>query len=70
VFKKRSDLEHLRSKIESLNLTADEARTAKGFVSMWEILEEQDSKNLGLNTLWVDDYSEIPQFLKELAANA
>jgi len=70
VFKKRSDHEHLRAKIESLNLTADEAKTAKDFVSMWEILEEQDSKNLGLNTLWVDDYSEIPQFLKELAENA
>lgn len=70
VFKKRSDHEHLRSKIESLNLTAGKAKTARDFVSMWEILEEQDNKNLGLNTLWVDDYSEIPQFLKELTANA
>lgn len=70
VFKKRSNREHLREKIEYLNLTANEAKTARGFVSMWEILEEQDSKNLGLNTIWVDDYSEIPVFLKELAANA
>ncbi len=70
VFKKRSNHEHLRAKVEYLDLNADEAKTAKDFVSMWEILEEQDSKNLGLNTIWVDDYSEIPVFLKELASNA
>lgn len=70
VFKKRSDYDHLREKIEHLSLSADETKTAKDFLSMWEILEEQDSKNLGLNTIWVDDYSEIPEFLKKLVIDA
>jgi len=34
------------------------------------ILEEQDAKNLGLNLIWVDDYNEIPTFLKSIASSA
>jgi hypothetical protein len=31
-----------------------------------ELLEESDARNLGLNIIWVDDYSEIPAFLHNL----
>ncbi|SIO41327.1 TIR domain-containing protein [Halodesulfovibrio marinisediminis DSM 17456] len=34
---------------------------------MAKIFEEQDARNLGLKTIWVDEYSEIPTFLKNIA---
>lgn len=67
IFKRRHDFNALNSHIAELDLEADEAQTAKEFASMSEILEEQDSSNLGLNTIWIDDYSEIPTFMRLLA---
>jgi len=66
VFKKRYDASTLNNRIAELNLVGDDATTAKNFIGMSEVLEEQDSSNLGLNTIWIDDYSEIPRFLNEL----
>jgi hypothetical protein len=31
-----------------------------------ELLEESDARNLGLNIIWVDEYSEIPVFMRRL----
>jgi len=67
VFKCRHDAQSLNHHVARLGLEADDADTAKRFVAMSEILEEQDSSNLGLNTIWVDDFDEIPPFLKSLA---
>lgn len=67
VFKKRNDCDRLGAKINQLDLSADNVEVAKDFVLMTEILEEQDSNNLGLKIIWVDDYDEIPPFLKSLA---
>ena len=67
VFKLRHDAQSLNQHVAALGLEADDADTAKRFVAMSEILEEQDSNNLGLNTIWVDDFDEIPPFLKSLA---
>ena len=70
VFKRRNDPSILSDRIAALSLTGDDAETAREFMAMSEILEEQDSHNLGLNTIWIDDYSEIPPFLLELTADA
>jgi hypothetical protein len=32
------------------------------------LLEEQDANALGLNVVWIEDYSELPGFLRELAS--
>jgi hypothetical protein len=66
VFKKRNVPNVLASTIANLGLAGDAVETARDFVVMSEILEEQDSLNLGLNTIWIDDYSEIPAFLRSL----
>jgi len=66
VFKKRNDPTSLSERIATLGLGGNEAETAREFMAMSEILEEQDSSNLGLNTIWIDDYSEIPVFLRTL----
>ena len=31
-----------------------------------EVLKEQDAASLGLSVLWVDDYKEIPDLIKEI----
>jgi hypothetical protein len=69
VFKKRNDPDVLGSKIAHLELAGNDVETAHEFVVMSEILEEQDSLNLGLNTIWIDDYSEIPPFLRALTTD-
>ncbi len=66
VFKRRTDPSVLGDKIAALGLAGDDAETAREFMGMSEILEEQDSHNLGLNTIWIDDYAEIPPFLRAL----
>lgn len=68
VFKKRHDPEVLGSRIAHLKLAGDDVESARQFVKMSEILEEQDSRNLGLNTIWIDEYSEIPAFLRALTS--
>ncbi|TVR66229.1 MAG: hypothetical protein EA420_01975 [Candidatus Competibacteraceae bacterium] len=68
VFKRRNDSASLSERIGSLGLGGDDAEIAREFMAMSEILEEQDSSNLGLNTIWIDDYSEIPAFLRTLAS--
>lgn len=69
VFKKRNDPEVLASEISHLGLASNDIGTVHEFIVMSEILEEQDSLNLGLNTIWIDDYSEIPLFLRELTTD-
>lgn len=67
VFKKRYDREPIAKQLDQLgvkeNLYTDD------FVKMVELLEEQDSNNLGLNVIWIDRYEDIPELLKRLVAN-
>ncbi|GGG12180.1 SIR2 family protein [Pontibacter amylolyticus] len=46
------------------NLSLDE--TAKTLVKTIESFEENDMSSFGVKTIWVSDYSEIPQILKEI----
>ena len=66
VFKRRNDPNAIGDQVANLGLAGNDAETAREFMAMSEILEEQDSSNLGLNTIWIDDYSEIPPFLRTL----
>ena len=70
VFKKRNDPNRLSGEIAQLELPGNNGETAREFVLMSEILEEQDSLNLGLNTIWIDEFSEIPAFLRNLTTEA
>lgn len=35
-----------------------------------KLLEEQDANALGLNVIWIEEYSELPDVLREIASNA
>ena len=34
-----------------------------------KLLNEQDANALGLNVIWIDDFSELPEVLREIGAD-
>ena len=66
VFKKRYDKKSIDKNIKVLGITDENRENANNFIKIAEFLEEQDSNNLGLNVIWIDDYSEIPKILNQL----
>ena len=43
-------------------------RNVRDCITIAELLEEQDARNLGLNVIWVDRFDEITRFLQRLAS--
>jgi len=70
VFKRRHANAASIGRISELALIGDDAKTAQRLLAMSEMLEEQDHTYLGLNTIWIDSYDEIPDFLRILAKEA
>jgi hypothetical protein len=69
VFKKRNDRAAMERHVSNLGFVTSDAEIAHQFLAMSEILEEQDSTNLGLKPIWIDNYDELPVFLRSLAAD-
>ncbi len=46
------------------NLNFEE--TVKFLIKTIESFEENDSSSFGVKTIWIDEYSEIPEVLKEI----
>jgi len=67
IFKKRYDRNEMNSRITTLAIDGDDARNARDFMEIVELLEETDANNLGMNVVWIDDFSEIPAFLERIA---
>jgi hypothetical protein len=67
LFKKHHNLEDIEREITSLGLEGDDIDNAIDFTRVAEMLEETDANNLGLNVIWIDDFAEIPVFLKGIA---
>jgi hypothetical protein len=68
VFKLKYDPEYLEQRVSEIGIAANEAGGASDFIKISEMLEEQDGSNLGLNTIWIDDYAEIPGLLARIAS--
>jgi hypothetical protein len=67
IFKKRYDRDDINRHIVNLEIEGDDAKNARDFMEIVEVLEETDANNLGMNVIWIDEYSEIPLFLKRIA---
>ncbi|WP_054718392.1 SIR2 family protein [Marinifilum fragile] len=80
IFKKRVSTDFLREKINNLlenselltqknnaNLNFDE--TLKFLRDVHERFEENDSASLGVQTIWIEEWNEIPKFLKKMREN-
>jgi hypothetical protein len=66
VFRKRYDRKKIRAEMKRAGIKDPDNKQAEAFAKGAELLEEQDSKNMGLNVIWTDDYEEIPAFLHQL----
>lgn len=70
IFKKRHNLEDIEGRITALGLGGDDADNATDFTRVVEMLEETDANNLGMNVIWIDDFAEIPAFLRGVSDEA
>jgi hypothetical protein len=70
IFKKRYDRADINKHISKLEIEGNEARNARDFMEIVEVLEETDANNLGMNVIWIDEFSEIPKFLKQIVEDA
>ena len=66
IFRKRHSLEDVEKRINSIGLAGDDVDNATDFTRVAEMLEETDANNLGMNVIWIDDFNEIPAFLREM----
>jgi hypothetical protein len=80
VFKKRIDekylTDQLKTMLESTELINNKNKagldfdeTIKLLTEIYERFEENDSASFGVQTIWIDDWKEIPQFLKKMREN-
>ena len=77
-FKKRHDKMHVKTKLEKIlseneGILDEEARAQLGLddvvddlIKLMEKFEENDALSFGVGILWVKDYSEIPEILKNI----
>lgn len=68
VFRKKYDRKQIGTALFE-NSTKNRAKDIADFSRIIELLEDQDSRNLGLNSIWIDDYVEIPEILHKIANN-
>lgn len=79
IFKKRIEIEYLKSKLENA-LTEENLNKKNGtglnfdetlglLKGIYERFEENDSASFGVQTIWVDNYDEIPVMLKKMREN-
>lgn len=66
IFKKRYEKGTIADHISELGLKDKDNQYSSDFIKIAEVLEERDANNLGLNVIWIDDYSEIPKILNKL----
>ena len=64
VFKKRYNRDNIEK--EMAKFIGYDSNNSDKFVRITEMLEEQDSKKLGLNVIWIDDFDEIPAFFERI----
>ena len=55
----------MRNKIKD----SEEVESIKSFERVNESLQESFFKELGINVLWIDEFSEIPILLKQIKGN-
>jgi hypothetical protein len=67
IFKKRYDVEDLARHMARWEELGPSEEHARKMVRMAEILEERDCNNLGLNVVWVDEFSDIPPLVSRIA---
>jgi len=65
IFKKRYGVKSLSKYAKDNKLDLNQNNCYE-LIKQVENLEEEDSNKLGLNVIWVDDFKEIPIFLKDL----
>ncbi len=77
-FKKRHDKTHVKTKLEKIlseneGILDEKARAQLGLndvvddlIKFMENFEENDALSFGVGILWVNDYSEIPEILKNI----
>lgn len=65
--RKRYQESDLTAHLKAAGLKGQEQAYARKLVRMAEILEEQDANNLGLNVVWVSDFSEVAKLLLSIA---
>lgn len=63
IFKKRLNYNEISTQMNFECSRSEASLFTENFIKVTEILEEQDANKLGLNIIWVDDYSEIPTLL-------
>lgn len=69
IFKKRINKLSLIDEIESDDYSNKE-ETLDLLLKIYERFEENDSSSFGVKTIWVDEWSEIPEMLKSIRENA
>jgi hypothetical protein len=80
IFKKRKGISEIEKKLDALlketELLNDKNRanlnfseTVKLLTAIYKRFEENDSASFGVQTIWIEEYNEIPQILKEIREN-
>jgi hypothetical protein len=67
--KRRYQEADLIKSLRASGLKGEEQTHARDLVRMAEVLEEQDANNLGMNVMWVNDFSEVSGLLLNLVAD-
>ena len=66
IFKKRLNYDEISTQMNFECSRSEANLFTENFIKVTEILEEQDANKLGLNIIWIDDYSEISTLLNSL----
>lgn len=66
VFRKKCDRKQVGDVLSPKTVHSKRASDIADFARIVELLEDQDSRNLGLNVIWVDDYTDIPKILRRI----
>jgi len=80
IFKKKIDDKQLSEKLKKIlespeiinnknNAGLDFDETIKLLTEIYERFEENDSASFGVQTIWIDDWNEIPEILKKIREN-
>ncbi|MDP3029294.1 MAG: TIR domain-containing protein [Deltaproteobacteria bacterium] len=67
VFRKKCDRKRVGDVLSPKTGHSKRAADIADFARIVELLEDQDSRNLGLNVIWVDEYTDIPKILRRIA---
>lgn len=78
VFKKRQDSENIKYQLkilmdknkelldEKIIAEMTQVQTTNSLIEIFETFEESDSLSFGIRTIWVKDWDEVPEMLKEI----